>query len=104
MIHANDLQRILTLLEQQQVALASQSRDAVDRLEHINTELQQLLQRLLPFTSGRMPMQSLPADPATQARIRQLLNDNRHIMTRLSDNNQRALKILFNTEPLVYSR
>ncbi|MDO5101608.1 MAG: hypothetical protein Q4D91_01695 [Lautropia sp.] len=104
MIHANDLQRILTLLEQQQVALASQSRDAVDRLEHINTELQTLLQRLLPLTGGRMPSQPLPADSATQARIHQLLNDNRHIMIRLSDNNQRALKVLFNTEPLVYSR
>lgn len=104
MIHPNDLQRILTLLEQQQVALASQSRDAVDRLEHINTELQTLLQRLLPLTGGRMSGLSPPADPATHARIHQLLNDNRHIMIRLSDNNQRALKVLFNTEPLVYNR
>lgn len=104
MIQANDLQRILSLLEQQQVALASQSRDAVDRLEQINTELQRLLQRLLPLSSGRMAARPLQADPATHARIHQLLNDNRHIMIRLSDNNQRALKVLFNTEPLVYTR
>ncbi|MDO4681534.1 MAG: hypothetical protein Q4B17_01930 [Lautropia sp.] len=104
MIQPHDLQRILSLLEQQQVALASQSRDAVDRLEHINAELQGLLQRLLPLAGGRFAAQPPRPDPGTQARIQQLLNDNRHIMLRLSDNNQRALKVLFNTEPLVYSR
>ncbi|MDO4905161.1 MAG: hypothetical protein Q4A16_06400 [Lautropia sp.] len=103
-MQANDLQNILALLERQQIALASQSEDAIDRLDSINSELQRLLQRL-PQPDGRfrhaLPQ---PLDQTTLARIHQLLIDNRNIMLRLSDNNRRALQVLFKSEPLVYSR
>lgn len=104
MIQANDLDDILVLLERQQVALASHAEDAADRLELINRELQRRLQRLLPLSNNPRHLQHFRADPAVAARIRKLLVDNRSMTLRLSDSNRRALQVLFNTEPLVYSR
>lgn len=104
MMARNDLQTILDLLERQQVALSSNAKDAVDRLDHINTELQQLLLHLLQLSSSRRQAQTLQADTATVERIHQLLADNRSLMLRLSDNNRRALQVLFRSEPVVYSR
>ena len=92
MMQRNDLDGILDLLRRQQAALASQTPDAVDRLDSIHAELQKQLLRLQPV--GRRKA----------ADIAQLLVDNRALMLRLSDNNRRALETIFKTQPLVYTR
>ena len=104
MMQRNDLDGILDLLRRQQAALASQTPDAVDRLDSIHAELQKQLLRLQPVGRRQPSSSGNPVDRRKAADIAQLLVDNRALMLRLSDNNRRALETIFKTQPLVYTR
>ncbi|MDO5057114.1 MAG: hypothetical protein Q4E06_07265 [Lautropia sp.] len=104
MTHRTELDGIITLLQRQQAALASQATDAVDRLERVNQELQRALSRLQPAGKRNMAAPAGSTDRQRLARIAQLLIDNRALMMRHADSNRRALQVLFQTEPLVYTR
>lgn len=104
MMQRNDLDGILDLLKRQQAALASQTPDAVDRLDRIHEELQKTLLRLQPVGRRTTPLTRQSVDAKKVADIARLLVDNRALMLRLSDNNRRAIETLFRTTPLVYTR
>lgn len=104
MIHRSDLDSILSLLERQQAALASNADDAVDRLERVNEELQRALARLQPLNMRKPTPLANRDDVRKATKIAQQLIDNRVLMMRRNDHNRRALQVLLRTEPLVYTR
>lgn len=104
MTNRTELDGLITLLQRQQAALASNAADAIDRLDTVNHELQRALLRLQPLGRRTAGIPTSPADRQLVARIAQLLIDNRALMMRRADTNRRALQVLFRTEPLVYTR
>lgn len=104
MIHRNDLDSLLSLLQRQQIALASHAEDAAERLDVVNQELQRTLLKLQPLGRRQTTRAIRPADREISLAIGRLLTENRTLLMRRTDQNRRALQVLFRTEPLVYTR